>query len=1161
MAGDPLASIRDPLRGIRDPFPDLGPGGGSGSAPAYRRPLPPEESAGLRSQLATTGMSALSWLGSSLDKPGRAVRGALAGRFGELGALVPFSDSMGLTDPENAVSGRNLTDRWGLTSRGDKGWGAWGAGLGAEMLLDPTMYVGAGALKTLTPAGKALSKAGMLKGWSRRAMLEGFHATEPALRAAGETAEQVAYRINQGQRIASQEAVDAVARTGGTLQPGRPLSALFGLKPSPFHDPRVFLGQGDWSKRIAGGLDALGDRLKYGNALGRTLNGLFDYKVNGATGAMTQRAWAKYGTEAAEGALRAGKQDVYNLVDKLDPLIKDGVLPERQVLDSVRQSAEGLPVRQLGPVAPDIAASIGEAGDLLHRPQARMLDEAQNIGLPLRDSSDQFVRYTHRQPVNAAARKLQARGENLYPVATGSNVQREALYRDIPGGQTRLDDWAQRFAGQKATTGTARAIKKEMVLDYQLSGGKMSKALGQQFDDKAKALAERMELLDPSHAADKVPLYTPNVVSDLARRGEQHARTMGAAHAVFGALGDNARPLSQLGGDHVTVPEVLKALGYKTIKADQQAGTPMRGALVEAYRRLAKAGAGPVEPLLMGKLKDIRKAAAKYGITRDQFEELAKAHSKWSMPEVAKAPIGALDSITNAFKNLTYPIWVPSHVRNLMGGGINNAIEGVGASSYAKQARLMRGTATAADLAKLGVPAGLADEEARRWVRGRQFASAGVFSGHNGVTDIAGAVAAKLKGAGGRITPNLPGADRVGKSGSLAGDIADLALREGLLAQAKETGAKLASFRPFGYGRGVGRLNPRNWFDPAKPWGLGMAGVGGRTADTMPLLKAGRMAGSNIEDLLRGAQWINEVEKGASHAVAGEAVNRAHFDYDKLSGFEKRWMRRLVPFYTYARKNLPFQLERLATNPGVASAQARLMTAGRADDGFVPPYLAQGAAVPLGPEVDGQRRFVSQFGTPLEEALERFKFRGGAPDLRATALAHLATLNPVLKAPLEQLFNTQFHTGRKLSDLQAPRSVSAMTKLVGEDNPQLLSQLLVNTPATRFLTSLDKAIDERKPWWAKALNLATGVKVTDADLDRARVVEAREALGRRLESSPHVASYTSYYVRPGQADRLSPAEVENLRMLSTMERAARDYAEKRRRAEQAEQRRIGIAPR
>src|SRR5919108_5247477 len=90
-------------------------------------------------------LDALGYLGSSIDKPGRAVRGLLAGRPGEGLAAVPFSDALGLTDEANAVSGRKLLETYGLVQPKQEGEGfslADALGMGTEFALDPLNLVG-----------------------------------------------------------------------------------------------------------------------------------------------------------------------------------------------------------------------------------------------------------------------------------------------------------------------------------------------------------------------------------------------------------------------------------------------------------------------------------------------------------------------------------------------------------------------------------------------------------------------------------------------------------------------------------------------------------------------------------------------------------------------------------------------------------------------------------------------------------------------------------------------------------------------------------------------------------------------------------------------------------------------------------------------------------
>jgi hypothetical protein len=169
MADPYSLGFSDPFNSM-DPFDQL-------LGPVPRRqsmiPLTPQEEASLLSQLGGGAMSGLSYVGESLDKPGKALRGLLAGKPAELAHLIPFSDFLGITDSDGLLSpsgyfgglgihatdetqtvgGRDLLEQWGALAPNQEGldWGD-AAGFGAEVLLDPSLLVGGPLLKA---AGKA----------------------------------------------------------------------------------------------------------------------------------------------------------------------------------------------------------------------------------------------------------------------------------------------------------------------------------------------------------------------------------------------------------------------------------------------------------------------------------------------------------------------------------------------------------------------------------------------------------------------------------------------------------------------------------------------------------------------------------------------------------------------------------------------------------------------------------------------------------------------------------------------------------------------------------------------------------------------------------------------------------------------------------------------
>lgn len=105
------------------------------------------------------GSAPVQYLAQTVDKPGRVIRGFLSGRPSELLNVLPFSDTLGITDPNNTVSGRDLLRQYGVAGPEDT-WGNFFGGMAAEIILDPTNVL-TGPLKSLTKAGADAAKIGV----------------------------------------------------------------------------------------------------------------------------------------------------------------------------------------------------------------------------------------------------------------------------------------------------------------------------------------------------------------------------------------------------------------------------------------------------------------------------------------------------------------------------------------------------------------------------------------------------------------------------------------------------------------------------------------------------------------------------------------------------------------------------------------------------------------------------------------------------------------------------------------------------------------------------------------------------------------------------------------------------------------------------------------
>ncbi len=165
-------------------------------------------------------------------------------------------------------------------------------------------------------------------------------------------------------------------------------------------------------------------------------------------------------------------------------------------------------------------------------------------------------------------------------------------------------------------------------------------------------------------------------------------------------------------------------------------------------------------------------------------------------------------------------------------------------------------------------------------------------------------------------------------------------------------------------------------------------------------IRASRRVGNTVETHLRGAVAYDVMKRGGSPEDAIDAINKFHFDYNDLSNFEAGTARRLIPFYTWTRKNLPLQLEMMVRKPGKYVKYAhvkRNVELGTEEEGIVPSYFGELSAIrtPWGKN-DGSRQYLTP-DLPFQQIAKTF-------DLGQL----LSSVNPIIKAPLELQAGKQF---------------------------------------------------------------------------------------------------------------------------------------------------------
>ena len=185
--------------------------------------------------------------------------------------------------------------------------------------------------------------------------------------------------------------------------------------------------------------------------------------------------------------------------------------------------------------------------------------------------------------------------------------------------------------------------------------------------------------------------------------------------------------------------------------------------------------------------------------------------------------------------------------------------------------------------------------------------------------------------------------------------------------------------------------------------------------DTNLATKAGRNVAYTIENQLRLTNFVANLNNTGDvmHAAARSALFQ--FDYGNLTKFEKDFMRRLIPFYTFTRKNLELQARILMSNPGRISHELKAVRGiGEIMGGeelteeekkLLPTWMANTIAFKRKGK-DGKDEIISGFGTPIEQPFQV---------LQPTAI--LGSISPLFRYPVEAISGYQFFRGKPTSEI------------------------------------------------------------------------------------------------------------------------------------------------
>jgi hypothetical protein len=175
-----------------------------------------------------------------------------------------------------------------------------------------------------------------------------------------------------------------------------------------------------------------------------------------------------------------------------------------------------------------------------------------------------------------------------------------------------------------------------------------------------------------------------------------------------------------------------------------------------------------------------------------------------------------------------------------------------------------------------------------------------------------------------------------------------------------------------------------------------------------------------VENRLRGALFIDRLAKGEDMALAARSVYAAHFDYapEFLTAFEKNFVKRIIPFYTWTRNNIPYQIGNLAKAPGktIVPDKARRAIESMSDTqkvaeerSYLPDWLNEMFTIRLPDRKNSGEPYYLQLDLPIED-LNKLNVR-----------EILSMLSPVLKYPVELYTNKSLYFDTEIYDKSLPR--------------------------------------------------------------------------------------------------------------------------------------------
>jgi hypothetical protein len=258
-----------------------------------------------------------------------------------------------------------------------------------------------------------------------------------------------------------------------------------------------------------------------------------------------------------------------------------------------------------------------------------------------------------------------------------------------------------------------------------------------------------------------------------------------------------------------------------------------------------------------------------------------------------------------------------------------------------------------------------------------------------------------------------------------------------------------------------------------------------------------------------------------------ELVRRVHFDPKDLSPTERNTLKRIIPFYTYTKKNLAFQMKNVFDNPTIYKRLTKAMDSAWTTLDIDPAteledYKRVNYWIPVWKKKDG-KYFAIKANLPVGDLVEFLK----SPGSRI-----LSSVAPAIRIPFELGLNRQIYSGLPIRDFPGQKGYMfpALTEIPGvgpmldRQAEYLIAQTGLDVPF-RLLYGTGEA----------AFNIATGKQdvgsaIASGPLSSALGEGSKEKAlkSKAYKELERMQQLVSYYKQQG-VDVPTLAEIENKR--------------------------------